>query len=146
MIRKDFIKRKISLIQDELAHLAELSHFSLNEILSDFIKQSALERILERIIARAIDINAHIIAELADKDTSPPKDYKETFIRLAELHVYPIEFADRIARSVGTRNILVHEYDKVDYTKIYNSIADCLRDYHQYCEYILEFIERENSI
>ncbi|MBI5193001.1 MAG: hypothetical protein HZA08_06115 [Nitrospirae bacterium] len=53
MINKDFVRRKISLIQDELSHLVELSRFSLNEIAGDFVKMSALERILERIISRA---------------------------------------------------------------------------------------------
>ena len=145
MIREDFIRRKISLIQDELAHLVELSRFSFNEVVSDFVKQSAVERILERTISRAIDVNNHLLSELASKDTSPPKDFKETFMRMAELGVYPVEFAGQISRSVGTRNVLVHEYDKVDYRKIYNSISDCLRDYHQYCEYILEFLGKQKT-
>ena len=145
MIREDFIRRKISLIQDELAHLVELSRFSFNEVVSDFVKQSAVERILERTISRAIDVNNHLLSELASKDTSPPKDFKETFMRMAELGVYPVEFAGQISRSVGTRNVLVHEYDKVDYSKIYNSISDCLRDYHQYCEYILEFLGKQKT-
>jgi len=145
MIREDFIRRKISLIQDELAHLVELSRFSFNEVVSDFVKQSAVERILERTISRAIDVNNHLLSELANKDTSPPKDFKETFVRMADLGVYPVEFAEQISRSVGTRNVLVHEYDKVDYRKIYNSISDCLRDYHQYCEYILEFLAKQTT-
>jgi uncharacterized protein YutE (UPF0331/DUF86 family) len=143
MIRKDFVRRKISLIQDELAHLVELSRYSFNEIVSDFMKMSALERILERIISRAIDINNHLISELATKDTSPPKDFKETFMRLAELGLYSQEFADQISKSIGTRNVLVHEYDKVDQRKIYDSVSDCLRDYQKYCEYILEFVNKK---
>lgn len=145
MIREDFVRRKVSLIQDELAHLVELSRYSFNEIVSDFVKQSALERILERTISRAIDINNHLIAELATKDTSPPKDFRDTFIRVAELGVYPTEFSEQISKSVGTRNVLVHEYDKVDYSKIYNSISDCLRDYHQYCEYIIQFLGKQKT-
>ena len=35
--------------------------------------------------------------------------------------------------------MLVHEYDKADYSRVYNSIGDCLRDYNRYCEYILKF-------
>lgn len=140
MINKDFARRKISLIQDELFHLVELSRFSLNEIVGDFVKMSALERILERIISRAIDINNHIIAELASMNTSPPKDYRETFMRMAELNVYPEDFAKQISKSIGTRNVLIHEYDKVDAATIYNSVSDCLRDYHKYCEYISDFI------
>jgi uncharacterized protein YutE (UPF0331/DUF86 family) len=142
MVNKEMIKRKISLIQDEMVNLEKLAKFSLQEIIKDFLKQAALERILERIIVRAIDINQHLIAELSTKGVSPPKDYKETFLKLAEVGVFPKEFAKRISKSVGTRNILVHEYNKVDYSKIYSSVSECLKDYHRYCEYILRFLEK----
>ena len=132
-------------MQDELAHLVELSRYSFNEIVSDFVKMSALERILERIISRSIDINNHLIAELTTKDTSPPKDFKETFMRLAELGICSEEFAERISKSVGTRNVLVHEYDKVDYRKIYESVSDCLLDYQQYCQSIIEFVDKKSQ-
>jgi uncharacterized protein YutE (UPF0331/DUF86 family) len=142
MIRKDFIKRKISLIQDDLAHLTEFAKYSFEEIAADFVKEAAMERILERIINRAVDINQHLIAELATKDTPSPKDYTETFILLSDFGIYPKDFGKEISKSIGTRNKLVHEYDKVDYFLIYDSVGDCLRDYHQYCEYILKFIEK----
>jgi uncharacterized protein YutE (UPF0331/DUF86 family) len=143
MIRQNFIKRKISLIQDDLNHIAEFAQCSFDEIATDFVKQAALERILERIITRAIDINQHLIAELADKNISPPKDYKETFLALAKMGIYPAKFAEEISKSVATRNKLVHEYDKVDQIAIYNSVGDCLRDYTQYCDYILKFLEKK---
>lgn len=142
MLNKNLVKRKISLIQEELVRLADFSKMSLNEIIRDFVKQAALERFLERIITRAIDVNQHLILELAQKETTPPKDYKETFLRLADFKIYPKDFAENISRSVGTRNILVHEYEKVDYSKIYGAVDECIRDYHRYCDYILEFIEK----
>ena len=54
MIRKDFVKRKIALIQDDLSNLTMFSAFSLDDITKDSIKQAAVERFLERIINRAI--------------------------------------------------------------------------------------------
>ena len=140
-IRKDLVERKISLIQDDLEKLSRLKDFSLNEIVSDFMKQATVERLLERIISRAIDINEHIIAEQATAETSLPKDYRETFLRLVELKIYPIDFAENIAKSVGTRNLLVHEYNKIDYERVYSSIKDCLKDYHIYINYILKYID-----
>jgi len=116
--------------------------FSFDEIAADFMKQATVERLLERIISRAIDINEHIIREQGDLAISPPKDYRETFIRLAELDIYPKDFADEIAKSVGTRNILVHEYDKVDYQRVYDSVKSCLKDYHAYLSYILTFLQK----
>ncbi|MEK7564731.1 MAG: DUF86 domain-containing protein [Patescibacteria group bacterium] len=141
MFKKDLIQRKISLIQDDLSKLAQLSNFSIEEIVGDFLKQATVERLLERTISRAIDINEHLIAELATANTMPPKDYRETFLRLSDLDIYPKEFAQEIAKSIGTRNLLVHEYDKIDYEKVYASINDCLRDYHKYIDYILKFLE-----
>ena len=142
MVNKEMVKRKISLIQDEMVNLEKLAEFSFQEITKDFLKQAALERILERIIGRAIDINQHLIVELTTKEISPPKDYKETFLKLAEIKVYPEEFAKKISKSVGTRNILAHEYNKINYNEIYSSVSDCLKDYHQYCEYILEILKK----
>lgn len=138
MIRKDFIKRKISLIQDDLSRLSKFSGL----IAQDAVRQAAVERFLERTVNRAVDINQHLIGELATKDTPSPKDYTETFNALAGLNIYSKEFAAEIAKSVGMRNMLVHEYDNIDYNKIYSSIGDCLHDYSQYCDYILEFLDK----
>lgn len=143
MVNIDFIYRKISLIQEDLSRLSELSEFSFDEIAQDFLKQNTVERLLEKIIIRAIDTNEHLIAELAGKDTIAPKTYKETFLELTNLKVYPKKFAEEISKSVGTRNVLVHEYDEeIDYSMLYNSISDCLKDYHLYCDYILKFIKK----
>lgn len=142
MIDKKFITRKISLIQNELVHLAPLKDYTFEEISKDFMKQAATERILERVINRAIDINQHIIAELSEASTEPPLDYKETFLRLADFKIYTSGFAEDISRSVGTRNKLTHEYDKADQQKIYDSISDCLNDYTKYIEYLTAFLDK----
>jgi len=144
MVNKKFVKRKITLIDEELVGLEKLSQYSLQEVASDFIKQSATERILERIVVRAIDINEHLIAELAVKETKSPLSYGETFLRLVDFKIYPEDFAQNILRSVKTRNKLAHDYDKLDAEQIYSSIKECLEDYNKYCEYILQFLEKIN--
>ncbi|EKE20550.1 MAG: hypothetical protein ACD_7C00533G0007 [uncultured bacterium] len=145
MVKKDFVEKKIDLIQSELARLAEFSDFTLEEVAADFYKYNTLERLLEKIIMRAVDINEHLLSELATEKTKVPETYKETFLELAKLGVYSEEFAVQISRSVGTRNVLVHDYDddETDYRRIYDSVTDCLKEYHQYCGYILEFLEKK---
>jgi uncharacterized protein YutE (UPF0331/DUF86 family) len=145
MLKKDFIEKKIDLIQEELVHLTDFSAFTLEQVSQDFYKYNTLERLLEKIIVRAIDINEHLLAELAGVENKIPETYRETFLQLATLGVYPEEFALQISRSVGTRNILVHDYDddKTDYAKIYASVSSCLKDYHSYCQYILTFLKKQ---
>lgn len=142
MINKEFIKRKISLIEDELAHLADLAPYSFDEIAGDYIKMAAAERFLERVVNRAIDINQHLITKYSVAGTPTPKDYTQTFTILSSFGVYPSDFGKEVSKSVGTRNTLVHEYDKTDQESIYGSIGDCLRDYHKYCSYVLEFLDK----
>lgn len=141
MINDNFVQRKITLIQTDLEYLEPLAKQSFEDISSDFVKQAAVERIMERIINRAIDINQHIIAEHGTERMQPPLDYRETFIRLAELGIYSVEFARHIGKSIGTRNILAHEYDKIDCELVYRSMDDCLKDYAKYCGFILRFLE-----
>ncbi|MDO8529157.1 MAG: DUF86 domain-containing protein [bacterium] len=147
MFRKDFIKKKISLIQEELGKLVAFKDFTLEEVTSDFFKYNTLERLLEKIIMRAVDINQHIIGELANENTKAPANYRETFTEIAKFEIYPKEFGEKISRSAGTRNVLAHDYDDegTDYEKIYYSVNDCLKEYHRYCEYILKFLKKNEK-
>jgi len=138
MPNKEFIKNKINFIQQELGVLAEYSAFSLQEIVSDYLKHTLVERVLERIINDALDINQHIIVE---SNQGAPNDYKETFVALSKMDIFTAEFAAEISKSVGLRNILAHNYHKLDEEIFYNSIKNCLTDYTKYCDYILRFID-----
>jgi len=148
MLKKEFVEKKIDLIQEELARLSEFKDLSLDEIFKDFYKYNTLERLLEKIIMRATDINQHLLSELATPEVKTPETYKETFLELPKIGVFPNDFAERIAKSVGTRNVLVHDYDNetTNYKKIYASVSDCLKDYTQYCDYILKFLEKSESL
>jgi len=139
MLDKELVKNKLSFMQKELKILVQYKDCTLEEVASDYFKHTIIERVLERIINDALDINQHIISEAEEQE--PPNDYKETFLALSTLGIYPKEFAERISKSVGLRNILVHNYRKLDEEKFYNSIKDCLNDYGNYCEYILKFLK-----
>jgi uncharacterized protein YutE (UPF0331/DUF86 family) len=142
MLDKEFIKRKIKLIQEELVHLEEFGHVSFDEVAKDFKNLAAVERVLEKIITRAIDINQHILAEKG-KGTEAVRKYEQTFTDLADFGVYPEKFGRAIAPSAGLRNRLVHEYDNVDEKIVYNSVGEALSQYAQYCDFMLKFIEKE---
>ena len=138
MLDKEFIKNKINFIQEELGILSKLQNYSFQEIVSDYFKHSTVERIIEKVIGDALDVNQHIISE--SQKIEVPNDYKGTFLVLANLMILPKDFSETIAQSVGLRNALVHNYRRLDEEKLYHSIKDCLNDYTKYCEYILSFI------
>ena len=142
MLDKDFIKRKVKLIQEELAHIEEFADLSFDEVAKDYRKLAIIERLLEKIITRAIDVNQHILAEKG-KGSEAVRRYEETFTELARLGIYSEDFGKAIAPSAGLRNRLVHEYDNLDQKIVYNSVGEALEQYATYCGFILRFIEKE---
>lgn len=141
MLNQRFLTRKIKLIQEDLSKLEPLAKFSFDAVAKDPMRYGAAERYLERIITRAIDINNHCIAELGNGSESV-RTYEDSFLRLADLGVYPEKFARAIAPSAGLRNVLVHEYDEVDKRLVYQSIGNALAQYATYCSYLLKLIKK----
>lgn len=139
MIDTQLIKQKIVYIQDDLEHLAEYKNYSPDQIASDYRIHKTVERIVELVINEAIDINQHIIINSPKKKL--PFDFKESFLILVELGVYPSGFGYSISNSVGLRNILVHRYRQLDEKIFYSSIKDCLKQYTEYCRYILDYLK-----
>lgn len=146
MIDRAMVERKLLAIQNDLAKLGEYRDVSFEDIAKDYWKHKAVERVIEVIINGAIDINQHLIVKSGRGEL--PFDFKESFLLLVKLGVFPEEFAKKISDSVGLRNILVHQYRKLDEQLFYASITDCLRQYTRYCGYITRYLEgllRESS-
>ena len=136
----NLILSKVKSIQSDIEKLKELQGYTFEQIVSDYIKHKALERIIEVIINEAVDINHHIIANSSSKEFS--FDYKKSFILLGEMKILPFDFAQKISLSVGLRNILVHQYRDLDEEIFYASFPDCISQYTQYCQYVLDYLNK----
>jgi uncharacterized protein YutE (UPF0331/DUF86 family) len=140
MINEKLIKEKIRMIQSDLIHLKDYQNLTFDEIAKDYGTHKIVERIIEIVVNEAIDINQHLIVELGEGKL--PFDYKKSFLLLIDLKILPKKFAEKIANSVGLRNILVHQYRKLDEKIFYDSIKICLKQYTQYCRHILQHFKR----
>ncbi|GAI04190.1 unnamed protein product [marine sediment metagenome] len=140
MLDSELIQRKVNLIREDLIKLEDFKKLSLDKLAKDWLKWNALEHIVMKIIGRGIDINEHLIAELGGPRTKAPRDYRETFLGLVELKVLPQEFAQEIAKSAGFRNAIVHEYNEIDKNAVYRTVGEAIKQYTEYCQYILNFL------
>lgn len=148
MVRRELLGRKLQLIVEDLHLLVQFKNESLATLKSDEIRLAAVERLLERIVMRAIDVNEHLLSELwSGEGKSTRLTYRDTFLMLADLGVYSQDFAIRIADSAGLRYILVHDYNDIDRTIVHSSIQTCLQDYEQYVELVGTYLDTltENS-
>jgi uncharacterized protein YutE (UPF0331/DUF86 family) len=138
-IDADLVTRKMLLITSDLDLLRPVVASGVDAYLASPMHQAAVERYLERVIGRMIDINYHLLTESGHP---PPPDYHASFIRLGELNVLAPEFARQIARAAGLRNRLVHEYEALDPRKVFEALDATLRDVPQYLSRVSDFIAR----
>ena len=136
------IQRKINLIREDLIKLESFKAAAFDELSKDWVKWNALEHIFMKIIGRGIDINEHIIVETAKPETESPRSYKETFLKLADLEVLPQSFAQKISKSAGFRNSIVHDYNKINREIIFSTVDEAVSEYADYCQYIFNFLEK----
>ena len=139
MIDKKLIKNKLADIEGYYKELKSVLENSVPEIIRDHLKLRSAERLFQLIVDTSIDINTHIIAE---SDIIIPDDYQSTFIVLAENNILPMEFALKIAPSVGLRNKVVHKYGKVDSKRMIGDVKNEIGDYLKYMKLINEYLKK----
>ena len=71
---------------------------------------------LQMAIQNCIDIAAHV---MSDQGTSVPGSVNEMFYFLEENGLVPSELIERMVKAVGFRNLLVHEYGKLDLKEVF---------------------------
>lgn len=143
MLDKTFIFRKIELIQQDLLRLEEFKDQTFDEVAKDWRSFAIVKNLLMEIIGRGIDINQHILAEKFTPSISAPLDYTETFLKLSEIDVLPGEFAKEIAKSAGFRNVIVHGYNRIEKSLVFQTIGVAIEQYIRYCGYIQKFLQKE---
>mgnify|MGYP005832463947 CR=1 FL=1 len=138
MIDRIFVEAKLSNVKTYLKELEDVLIYSDHEIMKDFMKLRALERIFQLIVDEIIDINNHIVryAKL-----EIPEDFQSSFLVLAKNKILPGEFAKKIAPVVGLRNRLVHRYEKVDVRILLGAVRKNRTDFNKYIKHILRFLK-----
>ncbi len=135
---KLLIERKLQEITKQLKYLKELVKISEKTFLSDDVQMYFAERVVQRMVDAAIDINMHVAS---DKKWETPDSYFNSFLALADLKIYSREFAESIAPSAKLRNIIVHEYLKLNIKKFKESLDCALRDYPKYVKHVQKFLK-----
>jgi uncharacterized protein YutE (UPF0331/DUF86 family) len=122
------IKRKMKSAEERINRLDALSRdlSSFQDYQSSSDAKDIAERNLQVAIETCLDIGKIIISREGLKE---PKDNKGVFAVLAEAGFLKSENLTFMIPMAGTRNILVHGYDKVDDTLIYGILKRHIDDF-----------------
>lgn len=132
----EIIEQHIQNMEEALAQLGKYRNISFNEFQKDLSLVWIVEKGLEILIQNLLDIGAHLLASEIKNDW---EDYGEVILKLGKHGVIPQEFSDQIKGMAGLRNILIHEYLRIDLNKLFDYLKYRLEDFIQFIRYIREY-------
>jgi uncharacterized protein YutE (UPF0331/DUF86 family) len=100
----------------------------------DYLRQDAIALNLQRACEQCIDLANHVIKI---GKLGLPKESRDSFRLLAQNGVIPKDLAARLEGMVGFRNVLVHEYQRLDIQLMIDVIEHKLDDLLIYIDAIV---------
>jgi uncharacterized protein YutE (UPF0331/DUF86 family) len=107
---------------------------------SDFDLQDIVSLNLSRAVQLTVDIGGHIVSV---SDFHSPETMGETFDVLAQNKVLSNDLAARLKKSVGFRNIAVHNYDAINWHIVHSIIKDHLGDFSEFAKAVIAWQEQQ---
>lgn len=131
------INDKISEIHKYLDELGSIAPSTFEEYKSSIEKKAACERYVEKIVEALTDLAFLIIKS---KKFRIPEDDIDAFNILLENKIIDSDLADRLKNAKGMRNVISHQYGKVDDEIVFTAITE------EIDKDIKDFLERITSI
>ena len=124
------INQKLESLRRCVARLESRSPESVEELETDLDAQDILALNLTRAVQLCVDIASHWIAE--HHELMSPITMGQSFEVLAERGVISRELADDMRKSVGFRDIVVHNYETVNWEVVFTICHDHLDQFRQF--------------
>lgn len=134
MVDRELALEKIANLRRCEARIRPYLAASSGGFARDLAAQDIVFLNLQRAIQATIDLGAHI---LADQDWGAAPSQAGVFESLAQHGVMPVALAGRLKRLVKLRNVLVHEYAKVDPRKAFLGLGGFLRDLDRFARAVV---------
>jgi uncharacterized protein YutE (UPF0331/DUF86 family) len=132
----------LKLLAEYIGDLRELQSVNLEEYQANKLIRKAVERTLHTAIEACLDIGHHIITQ---EGLRSPEDNKDVFVVLGEEQIIPRDLAARLVDMARFRNLLVHEYTRLDNTVVYGILKKRLGDIDEFAQKIAAYLSQSPS-
>ena len=135
VVDSNLILAKAGAVKSHLNRVFEKRNVDLKGFLEDIDRQESILFNIQVAVQNCIDIAAHIISE---NGLGVPGSMTE-MIYLLEKHGYLTnDLAGRMLKAVGFRNLIVHEYGKIELEQVYKIAQDDINDLNEYLKAIIK--------
>jgi len=138
LVDKAVVLRKLSELGTYYGQIKEFSDITIDNYKNDWKTQRIVERTLQIMIETCTDIASHIIS---DRGMRPPTTYADTFRVLLENDIINSEMFGKMEKMAKFRNVVVHQYEKVDAEIVIVILKRQLKDFDRFKDVILTYMQ-----
>jgi uncharacterized protein YutE (UPF0331/DUF86 family) len=125
MIFKEILWSKIEAAHRHLERIRVKREVAFEDFLHDLDRQESVLLNLQMVIQNCIDLAAHVVSE---EGLGIAGSTDELFHLLEDRGIVSRELTERMVLAVGFRNVVVHEYTRVDLELVFRVCHDDLKD------------------
>lgn len=142
MVDQTLILRKLAEIDAYIAQISEFKSLTVQEYQNDWKTQRIIDRTLHLMVEICIDIAGHIIS---DKKFRIPDSYADGFRILHENSIISDELIGPMEKVAKFRNIIVHQYEKVDPQIVIGILRKNIGDLQKFSNEIVKYLKRSEK-
>lgn len=134
------ILAKLQRLDEYLEYLKELGDYSAKAFVSDHRIYGLAERYLQLSIEIVLDVGRLVIIDLG---AERPENNHEIFEILARRKVITRKLFSQLRGIAGFRNVLVHEYERIDRSMVYRNLQSGLKDLSVFKRSIVRYLAKK---
>jgi uncharacterized protein YutE (UPF0331/DUF86 family) len=131
MVDRELVLRRLADVETYVRQLSEYRELSADAYRADWKAQRVVERTLQMAIEACVDVANHVIA---DRGLRIPATYAEVFEVLGEAGLLPPDQRAAMVRMAKFRNVVVHDYTRVDADIVVGILRGHLDDLRRFGE------------
>ena len=135
MVDTDLNLAKAGSVKRHLNRVFEKRNTDLRTFLKNIDIQESVLFNIQMAIQNCIDIAAHIIS---DEGFGVPGSTNEMFYLLEENGYLDNEITEKMVKTVGLRNLVIHEYTKIDLERIFEVTQKDITDLNEFLKSIFK--------
>jgi uncharacterized protein YutE (UPF0331/DUF86 family) len=137
VVDRDLVLRKLADLERYVGQVSEYRDITAERYREDWRTQRIVERTLQMAIEVCVDVANHVIA---DRGLRVPETYAEAFEVLGEASLLDGAQQEAMARMSKFRNVIVHDYARVDPAIVVGVLREHLGDFTRFRTAVLRWI------
>lgn len=137
MVRREVVIFRIDKLKEYLRYLEDVKKYSREEYIKNPLIYGSTERFLHLTIECVMDIANRLISDLRFRK---PESNRDVFDILYENDIIDRKLKENLCNMASFRNILVHDYLKLDREIVYDIVLNNLDDIITFANIIKDYI------